>query len=36
MEQGPYTTIFLSSIDIKETDVLNILKSLDSNNQLGC
>ena len=35
MEQGPYTTLFLSSINIIETDILKILKSLDSNKAHG-
>ena len=30
-DQAPYTTLLLSSIDIKESDILNILKSLDAN-----
>ena len=30
MDQAPYTTSLLSSIDIKESDILNILKSLDA------
>ena len=35
MDQAPYTTSLLSSIDIKESDVLNILKSLDANKAHG-
>ena len=31
MDQAPYTTSLLSSIDIKGSDILNILKSLDAN-----
>ena len=31
MDQAPYTTSLLSSVDIKESDILNILKSLDAN-----
>ena len=30
-DQAPYTTLLLSSINIKESDILNILKSLDAN-----
>ena len=30
-DQAPYTTLLLSSISIKESDILNILKSLDAN-----
>ena len=29
MEQAPYTTSLLSSVDIEESDILNILKSLN-------
>ena len=41
MDQAPYTTSLLSSVDIKESDILNILKSLDANkahghDELGC
>ena len=44
MDQAPYATSLLSSVDIKESDILNILKSLDANKahghnviyQLGC
>ena len=35
MDQAPYTTSLLSSIDIKESDILNILKSLDANKAHG-
>ena len=35
MEQAPYTTSLLSSADIKESDILNILKSLDANKAHG-
>ena len=34
-DQAPYTTSLLSSIDIKESDILNILKSLDANKAHG-
>ena len=34
-DQAPYTTSLLSSIDIKESDILNILKSLDANKAYG-
>ena len=34
-DQAPYTTSLLSSIDIKESDILNILKSLDANEAHG-
>ena len=43
MDQAPYTTSLLTSLDIKESDILNIQKSLDANKadghgdiQLGC
>ena len=35
MDQAPYTTSLLSSVDIKESDILNILKSLDANKAYG-
>ena len=35
MDQAPYTTSLLSSIDIKESDILNIVKSLDANKAHG-
>ena len=35
MHQAPYTTPLLSSVDIKESDILNILKSLDTNKAHG-
>ena len=35
MDQAPYTTSLLSSVDIKESDILNILKSLDANKAHG-
>ena len=35
MDQAPYATSLLSSIDIKESDILNILKSLDANKAHG-
>ena len=35
MDQAPYTTSLLSSVDIKESDILNILKSLDVNKVYG-
>ena len=35
MNQAPYTTSLLSSVDIKESDILNILKSLDANKAHG-
>ena len=35
MDQAPYTTSLLSSVPIKESDVLNILKSLDANKVHG-
>ena len=34
-DQAPYTTSLLSSIDIKESDILNILKPLDANKAHG-
>ena len=34
-DQAPYTASLLSSIDIKESDILNILKSLDANKAHG-
>ena len=34
-DQAPYVTPLLSSIDIKESDILNILKSLDANKAHG-
>ena len=34
-DQAPYTTSLLSSIDIKKSDILNILKSLDPNKAHG-
>ena len=30
MDQAPYTTLLLSSVDIKVSDILNILKSQDT------
>ena len=30
MDQAPYTTSLLSSADIKKSDILNVLKSLDA------
>ena len=35
MDQAPYATSLLSSVDIKESDILNILKSLDANKAHG-
>ena len=35
MDQAPCTTSFLSSVDIKKSDILNILKSLDANKAYG-
>ena len=35
MDQGPYTTSLLTSLDIKESDILNIQKSLDANKADG-
>ena len=35
MVQAPYMTSFLSSIDIKESDILNMVKSLDANKAHG-
>ena len=35
MDQAPYATSLLSSVDIKESDILNILKSLDANKAQG-
>lgn len=35
MDQAPYTTSLLSSVDIKESDIFNILKSLDANKAYG-
>ena len=35
MDQAPYATSSLSSVDIKESDILNILKSLDANKAHG-
>ena len=35
MDQALYTTSFLRSFDIKESDILNILKSLDVNKAHG-
>ena len=35
MAPAHYTTPLLSSFDIKESDVLNILKSRDANNAHG-
>ena len=35
LDQAPYTTSLLSSIDITEPDILNILKSLDANKAHG-
>ena len=35
MDQAPYMTLLLSSVDIKEFDILNILKSLDANKAHG-
>ena len=35
MDQAPYATSLLSFVDIKESDILNILKSLDANKAHG-
>ena len=35
MDQAPYTTSLLTSLDIKESDILNIQKSLDANKADG-
>ena len=35
MDQAPYTTSLLSSVNIKESDILNILKSLNANKAHG-
>ena len=35
MDQAPHTILLLSSVDIKESDILNILKSLDANKAHG-
>ena len=35
MDQAPYAASLLSSVDIKESDILNILKSLDANKAHG-
>ena len=35
MDQAPYAISLLSSVDIKESDILNILKSLDANKAHG-
>ena len=35
MEQGPYATSLLSSVYIKESDILNIPKSLDADKVHG-
>ena len=35
MDQAPHTTSLLSSVNIKESDILNILKSLDANKAHG-
>ena len=35
MDRAPYTTLLLSSVEIKESDILNILKSLDANKANG-
>ena len=35
MDQAPYMTSLLSSTDIKESDILNMLKSLDANKTHG-
>ena len=35
MDQAPYMALLLSSVDIKESDILNILKSLDANKAHG-
>ena len=35
MDQAPYTTSLLSSVYIKELDILNILKSVDPNKAHG-
>ena len=34
-DQAPYTTSLLSSIDVKESNILNILESLDANKAHG-
>ena len=35
MDQAPYMTSLLSSVDIKESDILNTLKSLDADKTHG-
>ena len=35
MDQAPHTILLLSSVDIKESDILNILKSRDANKAHG-